>query len=373
MLTLRVGGSPGMTRKVNTMSKKALILATALSGLAISVPAASAQSGSYWSYDGRTSYASYQACENARQTRTLGGAAVGGLLGAGAGSLAGGNDTRNAVVGAAIGAVAGGIVGRNQVQCQQYGASSGSNYGGSYNTGYNNTTYSGSPYYGSSNTSGYYNTQPAYSGGSGYYSTQPTYSGNSGYYNTGATYSHRPTYSHGSTSGYSNQYPSRTYTTTTTRSTGYSSGGHTSTPYYGSSNSGYYTTQPGRTYTTSTPYYGSSSGGYTTSTPYYGSSSNSGYYSSGHGSTQGYAASNSYWTHDGRTTYGSYEACEQARRNRTLASGGLGALAGAGLGTLAGGDDGRNAIYGAVIGGAAGAYRGSRSIQCHRAGSVYSR
>ena len=60
----------------------------------------------------------------------------------------------------------------------------------------------------------------------------------------------------------------------------------------------------------------------------------------------------------------SYGECDEARRNRTLAGGGIGALAGAGLGAMAGGDDTRNAAVGAVVGGVIGAYAGQRTIQC---------
>ena len=92
------------------------VITASLVGLA---PLASAQS-TYWSYGGGNSYASYEACEQARRTRTVGGAAIGGLLGAGLGALAGGDDTRNAVVGGVVGAAAGGTIGSNQVKCTPY-------------------------------------------------------------------------------------------------------------------------------------------------------------------------------------------------------------------------------------------------------------
>ncbi|MBX9461710.1 MAG: OmpA family protein [Aquamicrobium sp.] len=44
-------------------------------------------------------------------SRTAGGAALGALAGAGLGTLAGGNDRRNALIGAGIGALAGGAIG----------------------------------------------------------------------------------------------------------------------------------------------------------------------------------------------------------------------------------------------------------------------
>lgn len=77
------------------------------------------------------------------------------------------------------------------------------------------------------------------------------------------------------------------------------------------------------------------------------------------------------WSYDGRTQYQSMQQCENARRSRTLASGGLGAVAGAGLGALAGGNDTRNAAVGAIVGGAAGAYAGNRSIQCYQVAGGY--
>ncbi|MEM8617163.1 MAG: hypothetical protein AAGF20_09540, partial [Pseudomonadota bacterium] len=70
------------------------------------------------------------------------------------------------------------------------------------------------------------------------------------------------------------------------------------------------------------------------------------------------------YTHDNRSFYPNVQSCETARRNRTLAGGGAGALAGAAVGILAGGDDGRNAALGGALGGVAGAVVGHRSVQC---------
>ncbi|MEM8617499.1 MAG: YMGG-like glycine zipper-containing protein, partial [Pseudomonadota bacterium] len=75
-----------------------------------------------WSYDGQTQYASQADCERARTTRTLGGAAVGGLIGAGLGAFAGGDDRRNSVVGAAVGAATGGYAGNRSLKCEQTSA-----------------------------------------------------------------------------------------------------------------------------------------------------------------------------------------------------------------------------------------------------------
>lgn len=320
------------------MLKNTIMAASALAGMAMLVPQASAQSSAYWSYDNQSKFASYDACEQARRTRMLGGAAVGGVIGAGAGALAGGDDTRNAVIGAAVGAIAGGAVGNSQVKCERhaYGTSS-----SGYQTGYP----AQAPYY-SQQQSGYYQTQP-----SNRYYTQsyPQQGYNQGY----NTYSQQP--------GYTTTTTQRYYTTTQpTRSySGYSSGGY--------SNHGYQTTQPSSGYysTSQTRYYGSGqtqypSSGYSTTTSY-----PSGYYQ-----TQ---PQNTAWTFDGRTQYRSYSECESARRDRTLAGGAVGALAGAGLGTAAGGDDGRNAIIGAVAGGAIGAYAGNKSIKCYQASTVYRR
>merc|ERR1711939_1003406 len=88
-------------------------------------------------------------------------------------------------------------------------------------------------------------------------------------------------------------------------------------------------------------------------------------YNSGYNGNHSYTnAPTTYWSYDGQSQYQSYEACQQAKSKRALAGGGLGALAGAGIGTLAGGDDGRNAVVGAIAGGVLGAYSGNRSIQC---------
>ena len=51
------------------------------------------------------------ACENGVSNRTLGTTAAGAVVGAGLGTLAGGNDKRNAAIGAAVGAIAGASVG----------------------------------------------------------------------------------------------------------------------------------------------------------------------------------------------------------------------------------------------------------------------
>ncbi len=347
------------------MLKKTLVLATALGGLTLAVPTASAQYGnsSYWSYDGKTSYQTYQACEEAKRTRTIGGAAVGGALGAGVGALAGGNDTRNAIVGGVVGAIAGGAVGNNQVKCQEYSYHSGNRY----------------PYGSTTQTSGYssnsygYQTSPQYSqyGHSGY-STTPTrtYSTNSGYYRTT-----QPSYTTRTYSTQSSGYPSGYATTRQTRTYSYSgqqgyghSGYNNNNRYYGSN---YPQNHHGHSNYGNHSGYGNNSGYYQnsgsyshhTSQPYYGQTSQNTY--SNYGSSY-HQPRNERWTFDGRTAFTSFDACERARRDRTIASGGAGALAGAGIGALAGGDDGRNALVGAIAGGALGAYAGNRSVNCYQ-------
>lgn len=276
----------------------------------MTIPFAAAQSGSSWSFDGQTRYASYQACEQARQTRTLGGAAIGGAVGAGLGAFAGGNDTRNAIVGGVIGAVTGGAVGRNQVRCEQIPS-----YNGQYS---NHTRYD----------QGGYIAQRAY---------QPTRS----YSSYGQTqYSG---YSHSGTT-YRQQAPTR---------------------YYG--HSGH------QTYRTQQPTYQYQQRGYSYQQPTYSYRQPArSYQSTGfHQPSYGYAqpANVTTWTYDGRTQFRSQAECERARRNRTVAGGGLGAVAGAGLGALAGGDDGRNAVVGGVLGAAVGAYAGNRSLRCYQRAS----
>merc|ERR1712065_87020 len=231
-------------------------------------------------YDGQTSHATYEACEQARRTRTIGGAAIGGLVGAGLGALAGGDDTRNAVVGGLVGAAAGGTIGSRQVSCAAYEYRHG---------GHNQYSYSQPQY----------QQQPAYS-----YNTQPSY-----------------------------QYSSPGYTTTT-RS--YSSGSYYPQQQYGS----YPTQTTTRTYTTTRPAGSYNSGHYNSGYGYQQAPSYS--YSQQQPTTRYYSAGQPYgsqqqqqrWSYDGRTVYGSYDACERARRDRMIAGGGLGALAGAGLGTL---------------------------------------
>lgn len=300
------------------MLKKSVLLASALAGLAITTPQASAQQGSYWSYDGQSSYASYSACEEARKTRTLGGAAIGGLLGAGLGTAAGGDDTRNAVIGSVVGAVAGGMIGQNQVKCEQtYAPVAQSNYRATEYVAYTprtttyqtSTRYYGQGQYGQGQQSGYYPSQP-----------QPRY------------------YSQTTSYGYGQPQPS-----------------------YGYNNQqryGYAQPAPRPYHNANQTYYPQQQQGYGQRTVTYQQTS--------------YQQS-SNWTYDGQTLYRSYDECERAKNDRTLASGAVGALVGAGLGTLAGGDDGRNAAIGAVAGGVTGAYAGNRSIQCYQASSVYRR
>lgn len=72
----------------------------------------------------------------------------------------------------------------------------------------------------------------------------------------------------------------------------------------------------------------------------------------------------SYWSFDGRSAYGSYQACEDARRTRTLGGAALGGALGAGAGAMAGGDDTRNAVVGAVVGGVAGGIIGREQVKC---------
>ncbi len=90
-----------------------------LTTIAVAATAAAQAQNDYWSYDGKTPYATYQVCEQARTTRTIGGAAMGAAVGAGLGALAGGDDTRNAVVGGAAGALAGAFSARRMITCTQ--------------------------------------------------------------------------------------------------------------------------------------------------------------------------------------------------------------------------------------------------------------
>ena len=198
------------------MLSKVLTLSVASMALMAAVPTASAQSG-YYSFDGRSAYGSYEACEQARRTGSLGGAAVGGALGAGLGALAGGNDTRNSIVGGVVGAIAGSSVGRNRVSCQPMQTSS-----SGYSSGYSGGSYSQPTYtsgYGSNGySSGYGST--GYSG-SGYTTTTttPYYSGSSYPSQTYGSYGQsgysQPSYGHSGTTYSSGSYgysqPTTTY------------------------------------------------------------------------------------------------------------------------------------------------------------------
>ena len=320
------------------MFKQSLIFAAAGFALTAIPMQANAQSGSYWSYDGRSAFQSYQACEQSRKTRTIGGAAVGGAVGAGLGAFAGGNDTRNSVIGGVIGAVAGAEIGRNQVKCERFGHQARQTYGGQTgytyaprNTGqYQQPTYSNHGQYRHVEQRGYVQTTPR-----GYTSNHSS--------NRGYTTQRYPTNGH-SVYGTSAARTHSTYRQPTTNY-GYSNQGYSSRGY-SHQNSGYRTTQP--------TYSSHQSRGYEphhrgVSTAY------------GNGRTQ-----STYWSHDGRTQFRSLQECQNASKKRTIASGGLGALAGAGLGTLAGGDDGRNAVFGAVAGGIAGAVAGRNSLRCQQ-------
>lgn len=276
---------------------------------------AQAQSG-YWSYDGKTQYSSYQDCERARTTNTIGGAAIGGLIGAGLGALAGGDDTRNAVVGSAVGAIAGGVSGRNSVSCAQTALPQ---------------------------------TQAQY----GYAGPQQTYYPSTTRYPSSA-YGHS-TYQvqHGPSAGYE-PYTSRRYTTHSAPVT-------TRRVYSYTEPATVYRPAPAPTRVYTTPVYTQSHTGYRqpqTVTHYPSTPRTTAYYPSQY-------ATPVSWTAGDGAYYNSQQSCQSAKRNRTFAAGGLGAVTGAGLGTLAGGNDRRNAAVGAVAGAVIGASAGNRSVQCY--------
>lgn len=275
-----------------------------------------------WSHDGQTQYSSYQSCERARTTRTIGGAAIGGVVGAGLGALAGGDDTRNTVVGGAVGAIAGGMTGQRSVKCTQTHAP-------------------------------VYTAQPSrYPANQSYYPAPAAPAPVTRTVYTTSSQTHAPVQT---------SYPTRTYTVrsapvTTTRRV-------------------YSYTEPARVYRPATPTrvthtsYPSPTPVYRTvhtpaPAPVYQPAPQPVYQPAPQPVYQP-APAPTVWTSGDGAYHGSQQSCQAARRNRTVASGGLGALAGAGLGTLAGGNDRRNAAVGAVAGAVIGASSGYNSVKCY--------
>jgi len=99
--------------------KKAFVAATAMAAALMGAQPAAAQH--YRSYHDEH-VANYEQCQRSRNNRTVGGAVIGGLLGAVVGhNAAGSRATRDEgrVLGAVVGAVAGGAIGRNTARCEQ--------------------------------------------------------------------------------------------------------------------------------------------------------------------------------------------------------------------------------------------------------------
>jgi uncharacterized protein YcfJ len=144
------------------MRRQVLSAVTALAAtLALAQPAAAQRYNTY--HDEHV--ANYQQCQQSRNNRTVGGAAIGALGGAVLGSQAGGRGHRSdgSILGAVVGAIAGGAIGRSTATAacnQQVQGSYDPYYGQSYNQ-YGGQPYAEDPYkdgddlYGGPSQSGY--------------------------------------------------------------------------------------------------------------------------------------------------------------------------------------------------------------------------
>jgi uncharacterized protein YcfJ len=100
------------------MKRQAFLAAAAMAAALVSVQPASAQQ--YRTYH-EAHVANQQQCQTSRQNRTVGGAVVGGIIGAVLGREVADRGVRGegALLGAVVGATAGGAIGRNTAQCSQ--------------------------------------------------------------------------------------------------------------------------------------------------------------------------------------------------------------------------------------------------------------
>ncbi len=100
------------------MKRQAFLAAAAMAAALVSVQPASAQQ--YRTYH-EAHVANQQQCQTSRQNRTVGGAVVGGIIGAVLGREVADRGVRGegALLGAVVGATAGGAIGRNTAQCNQ--------------------------------------------------------------------------------------------------------------------------------------------------------------------------------------------------------------------------------------------------------------
>jgi hypothetical protein len=100
------------------MRGRVFLAVSAMAGLAAFAQPASAQQ--YPTY--HDAHVANQQCQQSRNNRTVGGALIGGVLGAILGhNVAGGHGSRDegTALGAVAGAVAGGAIGRNTARCEQ--------------------------------------------------------------------------------------------------------------------------------------------------------------------------------------------------------------------------------------------------------------
>jgi len=100
------------------MKRQAFLAAAAMTAALVSVQPASAQQ--YRTYHD-AHVANQQQCQTSRSNRTVGGAVVGGIVGALLGREVADRGVRGegALLGAVVGATAGGAIGRNTAQCNQ--------------------------------------------------------------------------------------------------------------------------------------------------------------------------------------------------------------------------------------------------------------
>ena len=121
------------------MKRQALFAASAFALMTIAQPASAQQYNTY-----HDAHVAAQQCQQSRNSRTVGGAVVGGILGAVLGhnvAESRGSRDEGRALGAVVGAVAGGAIGRNSANCN-------TRVQGSYDPYYGQAQYPNDGYYG---------------------------------------------------------------------------------------------------------------------------------------------------------------------------------------------------------------------------------
>jgi hypothetical protein len=150
------------------MRGQVLFAVSALAIMAFAQPAAAQQYRTY-----HDEHVATQQCQQSRQNRTVGGAVIGGILGAVLGhnvAESRGSRDEGRALGAVVGAVAGGALGRNSANCdtqvrgsydQYYGQAQDPYYAGRSDNDYYGGPYQESGYYGRDDDYNRRNCQPS--------------------------------------------------------------------------------------------------------------------------------------------------------------------------------------------------------------------